>query len=449
MRLLRIAPVLLGALVVTSCTDSTDPADQAISSVAVSLAEDSVFYGQTGRATAIATGDSAQAAQSEIEWSSSDTTIAVVSSTGTVLGVGIGTATITASVRGKSDNLDIRVVLRRFDNGVSFKDGSYSYAGFCALSSDDAVYCRRLPDQTGDTLMPFVRMPGQDGLRFTQIHTALDSECGLVTTGQIYCWGRNGHFSFASLVPSEARTAPVAVKTDLRFSTMMSAGHSAICGVNRADDVLYCWGHNDSNQLGRGAVASSDSNVAPVTGNFRARAVSGSNFPTCALDMAGAAWCWGNTNFIGGSSTVLGVDAASDPSAPAAVVGGMTFSAISNADDHRCALTTSGDAYCWGSNGKGQLGIGSTVTPTVAGPQRVAGTLKFSYLSVTSEQTCGITTDHDLYCWGDLTPASIRDRIGAKAQQPYQIAHGAKFIALSRSLSAVCAITVEGHAVCW
>ena len=430
-----------------SCDDSTDPSDLAVTSVAVRLASDSLFYGQTARAIAVATGDSADAVQSHIEWSSSDTSVAVVSSAGMILGVGIGTAKITASVGGKTDDLNVRVVLQRFDGGVKFKDGSYSYASQCAISDDGAVYCRLLVTGS-ETDSVFRRMPGGEGLSFTSIHTALDSQCGLVTTGQIFCWGRNGHFVFASRVPTEARTAPVAVKTDLRFSTMMTAGHSSICAVNRVDDVLYCWGHNDSHQLGRAPLVSSDSNVAPVTGNLRARMVSGSNFPACALDLNGAAFCWGN--FLGGPSSLLGLDAAAVSSVPAPVMGGMTFTEISNGESHRCALTLAGDAYCWGSNIVGQLGIGTTATPAPNTPQRVNGNLKFSHISVSFPTgTCGITTDKDLYCWGEFTPAVIHERIGARALEPYQIARGAKFIALSRGLENVCAITTEGHAVCW
>jgi hypothetical protein len=435
--------------VLLSCDDSTDPSDLAVTSVAVRLASDSLFYSQTARAIAVATGDSADAVQSRIEWSSSDTSIAVVTTGGEILGVGIGSATITASVGGKTDRLTVRVVLQRFDGGVKFKDGSYSYAGQCAISDDSAVYCRLLPPVTGTDSL-FRRMPGGEGLAFTSIHTALDSQCGLVTSGQIFCWGRNGHFVFASRVPSEARTAPVAVKTDLRFSTMMTAGHSSICAVNRADDVLYCWGHNDSHQLGRAPSVSSDSNVAPVTGNLRARMVSGSNFPACALDLAGAAFCWGNTNFLGGASSLLGVDPTANGIAPAAVMGGMTFASISNGEGHRCALTSAGEAYCWGQNSAGQLGIGTTTTPSPNTPQRVSGSLRFSHISVSwASGTCGITTDDDLYCWGAFTPAVIHDRIGTRALEPYQIARGAKFIALSRGLENVCAITTEGHAVCW
>jgi len=431
--------------VTASCSDTTDPGVQ-VATVLTRVPSDSLFYGQTMRALSVAVGDSATVAHAEIAWMSSDTAVAIVDATGTILGVGIGAATITASFGGKQDSFVVRVVLQRVDAGVAFADGSGSYAGQCALSSIGEVYCRTTA--RSDPRQVYERMPGGEGLVFSSIHTALNSQCGLVTTGQIYCWGRNAHWIFASREPGRADDAPTAVKTDLRFKTMMTAGHSSICGVSAADDVLYCWGHNDLNQLGREPAVASDSVPAPVAGNIKAKMVSGSNSPACALDLAGAAYCWA------GSAGELGIaDTTGRIRTPMPVTGGLTFASIAAGDAHRCAIDPAGDAYCWGSNGDGALGIGTTVPPPDIGPQRVVGGLKFASLTPwwpgTSSGTCGITLDGDLYCWGAFTPAAIHARIGARATTPYQIARGVKFRGLSRYFEDVCGITEEGHAVCW
>ena len=40
---------------------------------------------------------------------------------------------------------------------------------------------------------------------------------------------------------------------------------------------------------------------------------------------------------------------------------GITVTASAVGGYHTCALSISGDLWCWGSNGNGQLGIGSSV----------------------------------------------------------------------------------------
>jgi alpha-tubulin suppressor-like RCC1 family protein len=41
---------------------------------------------------------------------------------------------------------------------------------------------------------------------------------------------------------------------------------------------------------------------------------------------------------------------------PVPVTGGLKFVSISALGDHTCALTVAGEAYCWGQNVYGELG---------------------------------------------------------------------------------------------
>ena len=94
--------------------------------------------------------------------------------------------------------------------------------------------------------------------------------------------------------------------------------------------------------------------------------------------------------------------------------------------DHTCGLTTEGRAYCWGSDERGELGIGgaqlkcaqppwSRVPPgrpdllhvnhippraCALQPTAVAGTIRFRMLAAGRAHTCGIAVDSVAYCWG-------------------------------------------------
>ncbi|KPK03723.1 MAG: hypothetical protein AMS20_10000, partial [Gemmatimonas sp. SG8_28] len=70
------------------------------------------------------------------------------------------------------------------------------------------------------------------------------------------------------------------------------------------------------------------------------------------------------------------------------------------ASDFTCGISTDQRAYCWGSNGDGELGMGF-VGDDVGEPQQVAGDVRFLSLSLGDDVACGIATDGLVYCWGN------------------------------------------------
>ncbi len=58
-------------------------------------------------------------------------------------------------------------------------------------------------------------------------------------------------------------------------------------------------------------------------------------------------------------------------SAGPATASSQRFVQISSGDYHTCGLTSRGAAYCWGYNGYGELGDGTTTDSDEDGPQAV------------------------------------------------------------------------------
>ena len=201
---------------------------------------------------------------------------------------------------------------------------------------------------------------------------------------------------------------PSAVAGEHQFSYVApgSGGHG--CGLNLSGDA-YCWGSNLSGQLGIGGstdwLEGARFTPVPVSGNHKFRTLSVTPFSdgVCGLDTDSAAYCWGR-NGLGelGIGTTTGPDVCEYQvpcsKLPAAVAGGHRFASIYTGYSHTCALTSTGAAYCWGQNHAGALGDGSEVDRSV--PTPVGGGLSFVELALGANNTCGLTASGVVYCWG-------------------------------------------------
>jgi len=103
-------------------------------------------------------------------------------------------------------------------------------------------------------------------------------------------------------------------------------------------------------------------------------------------------------------------------------------------------LTVEGEAYCWGSNRDGLLGIGSPAdqqidpasgVPFVAVPSPVQTDLTFVELQIgdsvdwglgyASPTICGVTEEGHVYCWGDNLYGQVGDGTFEDRQVPTRV----------------------------
>lgn len=181
--------------------------------------------------------------------------------------------------------------------------------------------------------------------------------------------------------------------------TSISAGGRHTCALG-ADGTAYCWGSNQSGQLGNSIQVLNQELPNPVNTPQKFAAISAGGRHTCALATDGAAWCWG-ANGAG----QLGTGTTTASRLPVAVAGGLRFRAISATDAGTCALTNEGRAYCWGSPSGGRLGAGDTATGRA--PALVGGPLTFTDLTAGYAHTCAIAASGQGYCWGMNTDGRL------------------------------------------
>ena len=94
---------------------------------------------------------------------------------------------------------------------------------------------------------------------------------------------------------------------------------------------------------------------------------------TCGVTPAGKAYCWGQDDFgqLGSGDRVYR-NKGMQPY-PVEVYGGLRFTQIVAGGGHTCALEVRGRAYCWGDNGQSQVGQDRTRYNYRNWPQLILG----------------------------------------------------------------------------
>jgi alpha-tubulin suppressor-like RCC1 family protein len=277
------------------------------------------------------------------------------------------------------------------------------------------------------------------GLTLAAVTTGAFHSCGVTTSGVAYCWGANFSGQLGDGTTTR-RLSPALVSGGPIFAEV-DAGGVNTCGLT-TNGVAYCWGNNGYGQVGDGTMDTNRTTPVPVLGGHTFAAVSGGEDHTCALTTSGVAYCWGS-NFTG----MLGDGTTTDRTTPVLVSGGLTFAAVSAGAFHTCGVTTSGVAYCWGSNSSGQLGDGTTTFSRTT-PVLVLGGLTFAAVSAGEFHSCGVTTSGAAYCWGSNFHGRLGDGTTTSRLSPVPVSGGLTFAALSAGNHS-CGVTTSGVAYCW
>lgn len=206
---------------------------------------------------------------------------------------------------------------------------------------------------------------------------AMASSAPLAGPSKIYCWGLNvqGQVGDGS---ATNRTLPVLVPgipfQTVNFPGKLAVGYAHVCAIvteavtpgpggaggGRTYGKAYCWGNNDSGQLGDGTTMSRTSPVLAAGGKlFYSLTLGGSH--SCGVATDGL-YCWGaNADGQLGSGTF---DPGSTTLRPLGISPG-TYESLTAGRNHTCGIRSGGVAYCWGRNSSGQLGDGTTTNRAV------------------------------------------------------------------------------------
>lgn len=193
---------------------------------------------------------------------------------------------------------------------------------FCGVDESDIAYCGRIAVEAGGLSK---QSPVSTSLRFTTIRVGDRHKCGLVASGQAYCWGRNdvGQLGDGTTIN---RSEPTAVSGGVLFQTIAAGGNwlpdengnptiagGFTCGLNTGGKA-YCWGSNAAGRLGIGSAAAAAVSPQPVAGDITFTGIRVGAYHGCGLAVSGAAYCWGEGIAVGDGTSI-------SKSAPALVFG--------------------------------------------------------------------------------------------------------------------------------
>ena len=267
--------------------------------------------------------------------------------------------------------------------------------------------------------------------------------CALMASGGVKCWGGNwdGQLGDGTMT---SRIIPVDVTGLTSGVEAISAGHSHTCAL-MATGGVKCWGFNETGQLGDGTTMDRTIPVDVSGLSSGVEAIAAGGYHTCALMATGGLKCWGH-NFHGqlGDSTTM------DRTIPVDVSGlSSGVAAISANIRHTCALMATGGVTCWGWNGEGELGDGTRKerhTPVgVSGLSSGVAAISAGYL-----HTCALMATGGVKCWGNNGWGQLGDGTTTDRTTPVDVS------GLSSGVEAVaaggyhtCALMATGGVKCW
>lgn len=189
--------------------------------------------------------------------------------------------------------------------------------------------------------------------------------------------------------------------------------------------------------------------------------ISAARFHSMVLTSNGAIYAWGRND--GGA---LGDGTTKDRSRPVIVSkpkmapADFGFTQISMGYQHSVALGSDGNAYAWGNNGNGELGIGNSwgnkTTPTkVLPPDGAPAGFRYTQIGAGYGYTAALGSDGNVYAWGSGDCGHLgTDKHGSRSRagqvkKPAGTNPDFRFTSITAAEHSVFALGSDGNAYAW
>jgi alpha-tubulin suppressor-like RCC1 family protein len=284
---------------------------------------------------------------------------------------------------------------------------------------------------------------------FVQIEAGGGRTCALKVDGTMWCWGRNsagqlglGHTDGPVPEPTQATVLAAEIRE-------ITTGGGHTCAI-KTDSTAWCWGFNDSGQVGDGTLIDRTTPIQVTALGNDAVQLSAGDRATCGVRADGTLWCWGYGPLVG-----VGLPAHQSGIEPTQVtaLGTDVVQTSVAGQSHACALRANGSLWCWGRNVHGQVGDGTTeerlepVEVTAVGRD-------VREVRTRGSGTCVVKNDGTVWCWGRNLYGQVGDGTDGPSNTPKLIPVQIPGLVvgdrgLSVSVLHGCAVDTDGALWCW
>lgn len=279
------------------------------------------------------------------------------------------------------------------------------------------------------------------GATVARVAVGFRHTCALTTGGGVQCWGANDYGQLGRGSRGAASGSPQWVSGLRAGVTQLSAGEDHTC-VRLSAGGVRCWGLNAYGMIGDASTRDAPAPVTPRGLGSGVREVSAGGLQTCALRTTGAVLCWG-WNGSGG----IGDGTTTDRLVPTRV-GGLTtaLAAITTGNTYACARTTAGRVWCWGGS---QWLAGTGEYFAVTQPRLIASLRGVRSMVARLDRTCALTSAGATWCWGGPRHLGDGSYYESPVPVPVETLGAGSTSQISPGHQTTCVVSAAGGVKCW
>ena len=247
---------------------------------------------------------------------------------------------------------------------------------------------------TTDRLSP-VQVPGLTGV--TAVVAGYYHSLALKADGTVWGWGRNANGGMVGNGTLQNALSPVQVIGLTGVTALSSSEWHNLARLS--DGSVWAWGRSGNGQCGR-TFDFAQLLATGVPGVASAIAVGAGTAVSYAVQADGSTVTWGDAALSGTGVRVYADTPEPVPGAPAVrmlSIGG-----------HALAVAANGLLWSWGSNGNGELGVGSIGVVT-SGPTQVPGLANTTAIASGNGHSLAVDDDGNLWAWGANNKGQLGD----------------------------------------
>jgi alpha-tubulin suppressor-like RCC1 family protein len=173
-----------------------------------------------------------------------------------------------------------------------------------------------------------------------------------------------------------------------------------------------------------------------------ADSIAASYWHTCMVVGGGQVRCWGDNG-----SGELGDGTTDNSTTPVTVTGIDDAVQVTTGEGFSCALRRGGTVRCWGNNGSGELGNGTT--DNSATPVTVTGLTDVVHLTSMGLHSCALLANGTARCWGGNNSGQLGNGTTDDSATPVTVTGLTGAVQIAAGVEHTCALRANGTARCW